>query len=341
MAETVLDQILFDLRNQAATHYPQRGEFKNLRVVGHTPKNDHFIYDACIDFAEGSERVAIKIYRPGKIAGSAKAVARQENNNLQYVNQTLAAKKKLDGIPRVLGDFSELGAVVTEKIAGLPVQSIIMKAALLPGFADNGSIALVAQRTGEWLKGFHKATADAPEPFDGGALITSLEKLCGSCKEEGLDEDSVHLILNGAQSALARNRKSLPSSAVLCDFSPLNIVVTETGVGFCDFAHMKPRGNSFEDLATFLASVEALEKYPFCNRTITGQIQESFMNAYGVSQSDAAILRVFKMKSLLGMFAQGRTVKESAVRKKVMWANVMKKFIHQAAQRSMSPVAAA
>ena len=60
-----------------------------------------------------------------------------------------------------------------------------------------------------------------------------------------------------------------------------------------------------------------------------------------LSQSDAAILRVFKMKALLGMFAQGRTVKESAMRKKVMWANVMKKFINQAAQRSMSPAAAA
>jgi hypothetical protein len=47
------------------------------------------------------------------------------------------------------------------------------------------------------------------------------------------------------------------------------------------------------------------------------------------------------MKALLGMFAQGRTIKENAVRKKVMWANVMKKFIHQAAQRSLAPVAAA
>jgi len=36
MAETVLEQILDDLRSQAVTHYPQRGEFKNLRVVGHT-----------------------------------------------------------------------------------------------------------------------------------------------------------------------------------------------------------------------------------------------------------------------------------------------------------------
>jgi hypothetical protein len=341
MSETVLEQILFDLRNQAVTHYPQRGEFRNLRVVGHTPKNDHFIYDACVDFAEASERVAIKVYRSGKCGGNAKAIARQENANLQYVNQTLSARKKLEGLPRVLGDYSELCAVVTDKVAGLPVQSIIMKAALLPGFADNGSIALVAHRAGEWLRGFHKATADGPEPFDSGALIASLEKLCRSCKDEGLDDNSIHMILDGARSALARSRKSLPSSAVLTDFTPLNVIVTENGVGFCDFAHMKRRGNSLEDLATFLASVEALEKYPFCNRSITGQIQENFLSAYGISQADAAILRVFKMKALLAMFAQGRTVKESAMRKKVMWANVMKKFIHQAAQRSMSPAAAA
>jgi hypothetical protein len=340
MAETVLEQILDDLRSQAVTHYPQRSDFKNLRVVGHTPKSDHFIYDVCIDFAAGSERVAIKIYRQGKNSCNAKSMARQENANLQYVNQTLA-KKKVEGVPRVLGYYSDLGAVVTDKVSGLPVQSIIMKAALLPGFADNGSIALVALRAGEWLRSFHKATADAPEPFDGAALIASMEKLCKNCQAEGLDDGAIEMIMNGARTALPRNRKSLPSSAVLCDFTPLNVLVTEKGVGFCEFARMKRRGNSFEDLATFLASVEALEKYPFCNRGITSQIQENFLDAYNVSQSDAAILRVFKMKALLGMFAQGRTVKESALRKKVMWANVMKKFINQAAQRSMSPAAAA
>ena len=339
MAE-ILEQILADLRNNATAHYPQRGEFKNLRVVGHTPKSDHFIYDVSAEFAEGTERIAIKIYRGGKVAGHAKAVARQENSNLQYVNQTVLAKKKLDGIPRVLGDYGDLGAVATDKVVGAPVQSIIMKAALLPGFADNGSIALVARRAGEWLKTFHKATADSPEPFDSTALLASLEKLCHSCKAEGLEEGSIQMILGGARSALARTKKTLPSSAVLCEFTPLNVIVTENGVGLCDFARMKRRGNSYEDLATFLAAVEALEKYPFCNRTITSQIQDNFLRAYGVSQSDAAVLRVLKMRALLGMFAQGRTVKENAVRKKVMWANVMKKFIHQAAQRSVAPAAA-
>jgi hypothetical protein len=341
MAETVLEQILADLRINAVTHHPRSGELKNLRVVGHTPKNDHFIYDVSADFAGGSERIAIKVYRSGRTGGNAKGIARQENANLHYVNQTVLAKKKLEGIPRVLGDYSEFGAVATDKVAGVPVQSIIMKAALLPGFADNGSVALVAQRVGEWLRAFHKATADAPEPFDSAGLFASLERLCHSCQEEGLDAESTQLILSGARSALARTRKSLPSSAVLADFTPLNVIVTENGVGFCEFARMKRRGNSYEDLAMFLAAVEALEKYPFCNRRITGQIQEHFLNAYNISQSDAAVLRVFKMKALLGMFAQGRTVKENALRKKVMWANVMKKFIHQAAQRSMSPAAAA
>ena len=339
MPETVLDQIIVGLRDRAAELYPNRGGLKNIRVVGHTPKNDHFIYDVCADFPEGSERIAIKIYRANKCGGNAKAVARQENGNLQFVQQAVA-RKKLDGIPRMLGDFSDFGAVVTEKIAGLPLQSIIMKAALLPGFADNGSIALVARRAGDWLKSFHKTTSEMPEPFDGDVLLASLEKLCKSCMEEGLDERSVKVILGGARNVLARTKKTLPSSAVLSEFTPLNVVVTENGVGFCDFGRMKRRGNSFEDLAQFLASVEALEKYPFCNRAITSQIQESFLDAYGISQVDSGILRVLKMKALLGMFAQGRNVKESAVRKKVMWANVMKKFIHQAAQRSLAPAAA-
>src|ERR1041385_1229967 len=222
MAETVLEQILDDLRSKSVTHYPQRSDFKNLRVVGHTPKNDHFIYDVCIDFADGSERAAVKIYRPGKTSGNAKSMARQENANLQYANQTLTAKKKVDGVPRVLGDYSDLGAVVTDKVSGLPVQSIIMKAALLPGFADNGSIALVALRAGEWLRSFHKATADAPEPFDGAALIASMEKLCKSCQAEGLDDGAIEMIMSGARASLPRNRKSLPTSAVLCDLTPLD-----------------------------------------------------------------------------------------------------------------------
>lgn len=341
MAENVnvMDQIVAALRQDGAAHYPGRGELRNVRVVGHTPKSDHYIYDIVIDFVDGSERVAAKVYRSGKSGpGVARSMAQIEADNLRTVHDVFS-RKKLSGVPRPLGDFSEIGAVVAEKLPGVPLQSIIMKAALLPGYADLGTLRESARATGDWLRRFHKATADMPAPFDGTELLGDLEKLCANCRTSGLDEASVRTILSGTKSILARSKKALPCSIVLNDFTPLNVVVGENGIGFSEFAKMTRRGNSFHDVALFLASVEALEKYPFCNRAITGELQEQFLEAYGISQQDEQVLRVLKMKALLSMFAQGRGVKESAVRKKVMWATVMKRFIAQAAERSLSPAA--
>jgi hypothetical protein len=338
MPETVMDQIVTELKRIGSSHYPGRGELRNVRVVGHTPKNDHYIYDIVIDFADSGERLAAKVYRASKCGQqAARTMAQMESGNLRKI-YAIFQERGLSGVPRPIGDFTELGAVVAEKFNGLPLQSIIMKAALLPGYADHGNLAEAARQTGAWLRDFHQSTQNEPLPFDTPALMKDLEKLCQSCKSSGLDDEAIRVILSGARSILDRSRKTLPSSAVLNDFSPLNVVIGD-GVGISDYAKMSPRGNSFTDVAQFLACVEALEKYPFCNRNITGQVQDEFIQAYGVSDAEADVLRVLKMKSLLGMFAQGRTVKESAIRKKVMWATVMKRFIQQAAQRSLAPAA--
>jgi len=339
MAENVMDQIVAELKSSGSRYYPDKTELRNVRVVGHTPKPDHYIYDIVVDFADGSERIAAKVYRANKCGPlGACGIAKQEAGNLERV-YSVFQKRKLSGVPRPIGDFTELGAVVAEKFTGLPLQSIIMKAALLPGYADRGMLQIAARKTGEWLRSFHKVTAEMSEPFDAAALLAELEKLCDSCKGEGLDDEAIATILSGTRSILARSKKNLPSSAVLNDFTPLNVMVGEQGIGMCDYAQMTMRGNSYNDVALFLASVEALEKYPFCNRLITTQVQEEFLDAYSATAGEQSVLRVLKMKALLKMFAQGRGVKESAVRKKVMWATVMKRFIQQAAQRSMSPAA--
>src|ERR1041385_2460086 len=93
MADTVLDQVLSGLRSTLTNQYPQRGALKNLRIVGHTPKTDHFIYDICADFEHGIERIAVKIYRPNRCGGNARGMAELENKNLQYINQVCFKKK--------------------------------------------------------------------------------------------------------------------------------------------------------------------------------------------------------------------------------------------------------
>src|SRR5207245_2959745 len=187
MADNVMDHIVAELRSSAATYYPEHGELKNVRIVGHTPKTDHFIYDVVVDFESGSERLAAKVYRASKSGQhTARSQARTESENLAHV-YSIFTKKRLDGIPRPIGSFCDFGAVVTEKFMGVPLQSIIMKGALLPGYADNGSLVMAATMTGHWLRNFQKSTAEMPEPFDSGALLSQLEKLCENCKSEGLD----------------------------------------------------------------------------------------------------------------------------------------------------------
>lgn len=337
MAENVMDQVVANLRENAVRYYPSHPELRNVRVVGHTPKNDHYIYDMVIDFADGCERVAAKLYRSTKDL-NARQAATSELNNLRFVYD-VAEKKNLIGIPRPLGDFSQQGVVVAEKLNGLPLQSIVMKAALLPGYADHGLLTVAARFAGDWLKRFHRATAESNIPFDGPAMQKELEHLCTNCKGEGLDDQSIQIILSGTKAILSKAKKSLPASAVLHDFTPLNVLVSEQGIGIAEYAKLEKKGYSYLDVAHFLACIEALEKYPFCDRDLIGEVQSAFFEAYEINPADEQILRVFKMKALLSMFAAGRNVKESALRKRVMWATVMKRFIHQAAQRSMAPAA--
>jgi hypothetical protein len=339
MSDAVLDQIVDSLRNSGTDSFPGRSELKAVRVVGHTPKVDHYTYEIVMDFANGSERVSAKIYRPTKTAAqSPRELACRELSNLQQISQKCAAGD-LEGIPRPIGDFSAQGAVVCTKINGLPLQSIIMKTALLPDFANDGVLDLAARRTGEWLRRFHGATARKPEPIDSKALFNEIERLCTKTQKDGLARESAKSILEYVGSSLAKVKKPASSSALLNEFSPLNVMISDHGVGFCEFASFTQQGASLQDAATFLAAVEALEKYPFCDRSLTSLVQDSFIRAYGVNAQEQQLLTVLKLKVLLTMFAQGRTIKESALRKKVMWANVMKRFVQNAAERSMAPAA--
>jgi hypothetical protein len=338
MADNALDQIVGDLRSSGPTYFPRYSDVKAVRVVGHTPKPDHYSYEIVVDFTDGSERVNAKLYRGKSGSRAHQDQAKQEAQNLQFAYET-ATKRKLNGVPRPVGDYAELGAVVSTKVNGLPLQSIIMKAALLPDGGNHALLESSAKQAGEWLQQFHKATAGIPTAVDVDAIMAEFAKLCAKARKDGLPEDSTDAIMANAKSVLSRHKRPLRSSAVLQEFVPLSVLIAEDGVGFCEFANLNQQGHSLQDAAMFLAAVEALEKYPFCNRNMTSLVQEAFVQAYGVTEQEEALLDTFKMKILLQMFAQGRLIKESAERKKVMWANVMKRFIQQAAERSAARVA--
>ena len=53
MPDNLMDQIAGEIRSSSAEWYPERGEARAVRIVGHTPKTDHYIYDLVVDFANG------------------------------------------------------------------------------------------------------------------------------------------------------------------------------------------------------------------------------------------------------------------------------------------------
>lgn len=338
MADSSLDQIVNDLRSCGSKYFPQHSEVRMARVVGHTPKSDHYTYEIVLDFAGTSERVNAKIYRGKNGSRSPQDSALREAEKLQFAHDT-AQRRGLSGVPRPVGDFAAMGAVVSTKINGLPLQSIIMKTALLPGDGNHQFLETAAQQAGGWLQRFHRASTAMSTPLDCTGILGEMEKLCVRAQKDGLPLESTEAILSKAKSTLGRQKRPLRSSALLHDFIPLNILVAQEGIGFCEFAGLSEQGLSLLDVAKFLAAVEALEKYPFCNRHITSRVQDAFLEAYGVTAQEAPLLDTLKMKVLLQMFAQGRVIKESAERKKVMWANVMKRFLQHAAERSAARVA--
>ncbi len=101
--------------------------------------------------------------------------------------------EKLNGVPRPVGDYAELGAVVSTKVNGLPLQSIIMKAALLlDGGLDHALLESSAKQAGEWLQQFHKATAEIPtKALDvDGDHGGSSQSCAREARKDGLPEDS-------------------------------------------------------------------------------------------------------------------------------------------------------
>ena len=228
---------------------------------------------------------------------------------------------------------------MSTKINGLPLQSIILKAALLPDFGNDGLLEMAARRAGEWLQHFHRATATMPAPFDADSFLAGMEKLCSKARKNGLPAESTEAIFGHAHATLGTLGETAALLRCVARFRAAQCPDFGERCRFLRLCQLRPSGHSLEDVAIFLAAIEALEKYPFCDRRITTLIQDTFMEAYGVSEQEQELLSVLKMKVLLQMFAQGRAVKESGVRKQVMWANVMKRFIQQATERSMARAA--
>ena len=260
--------------------------------------------------ASGSMRRSIAAEKPARRRHV--DLARRELDNLQRISQA-CAEHQLDGVPRAIGDFSALGAVVCTKINGLPLQSIVMKAALLPDFGNDGMLDHAARRSRRMAAPLSRCHRTRPlSPLTAKRCLPKFESSALRRKKMAWRRIRLQSILEyvGLVACQSKEAASVIGGAERVRSAERDDFRAWRGV--LRVRQLQSAGNSLQDVATFLAAVEALEKYPFCDRSLTALVQDSFLRAYGVNPQEQQLLTVLKLKVLLQMFAQGRTVKESA-----------------------------
>ena len=214
MAENGIDAIAMEIRNSAAEWYPGKGEARAVRVVSRTPRNGHYVYELAVEFNQQAERVAVKLYRAGRIAaGDARKVAAAEYSHLRRLWE-MAREQELEGIPRPLGDFSSRGAVANEKLVGVPLQSMILKAALIPGYAEVGQLQDAAAASGSCAVMPQSTVMTTATPSFPG-LVETFPGNLASFAQEGLmyDDDGAHLVISEAATGIRPYRSGAFASA--------------------------------------------------------------------------------------------------------------------------------
>ena len=70
MSDNGMEQIAAEIRLRGSEWYPQHGEVRAVRIVGRTPKPDHYNYDLVVDFAQRQRAAGRKSLLGGQVRGS-------------------------------------------------------------------------------------------------------------------------------------------------------------------------------------------------------------------------------------------------------------------------------
>lgn len=207
---------------------------------------------------------------------------------------------------RVVGDFSEHRAIVTEKVQGVKLNDLIRRHAsrLHPGSCLS-RLRQHCEEAGRWLRWAHERSHQGTRhPYPTRAFLDRLEQEALECVPLGLDPGLVRPILARARLILERHASGTwPVVAAHNDFTPENIIVTGRGIVVVDYQAAEPSATPYPDLAIFLTYLETFAKYPLYRATALRALQIAFLDAYGAPWLSPEVLALFEIQALLTLYS--------------------------------------
>ena len=225
---------------------------------------------------------------------------RAEYQLLSEICPQIDVRNALPCSPKIVAYFPERNLLVREWVHGRSLASALV------GARSFFPVRETLWRVGEWLGALHVATWDQER---GSPCDFLLEYFCrpkvASSIHSWVGFQAYDELLTLVHDVTRRNAGKTPLVITHHDFSPANVMLTESGFQIIDFASARP-GFAYHDTTLFQCFYEAL---PFWRRRLMSRLEpvdvqmDAFMDGYKSKtgelwEFDRQMLSLFRLRSL-------------------------------------------
>lgn len=251
---------------------------------------------------ERANAVIVKRITFSSKPGQAEATVLREYESLQMVRKHLPPEL-LETVPKPLMVLPDSKAIVLEPMSGTPLSLILKREAnRLIGPMRRRRMSFLGRLIGSWLGQLHQATRADPLQHDSRSFLAELERHLVIC--HGLTVDASARVWR-LMSDASHEIEGHPVSAAACqgDFIPQNMLIDENRLGVVDFEAFVQRDSIYEDVATFIAYVQALSTFPYYSRIALETLANSFLQAYGMAHNER-VLKLYLARALVVLISE-------------------------------------
>lgn len=231
-----------------------------------------------------------------------------EHENLARA-RTLLGLALGPSVPEPLLVLPKRGLLVTNKIAGVPLDLILKKYAnRLVGPFRTRALGETARRVGMWLRGFQDATHGEPVPYNRDSYLADLEKRLLKVQERGFEPSLIRQIFQKASLRSGPlNGRLISAAAKHGDFIAQNILIADGGgVGVVDFEGFIERETIYDDLGMFLGYLLVLGRRALYSPQSLDTVRRSFLAGFLADDTiDQTILDIYILKGAVRVIADG------------------------------------
>lgn len=253
---------------------------------------------------ERSCTVIVKRIHDSIKAENAIASILREFESLVTIRERLPAHF-LDTVPKPLVVLPDSKALVLSALSGTPLSVILKREAnRFVGPFRQMRMQTLGRLIGEWLRQFHESTRTDPIPHDSRVFLGALEERLVQCRTVGLAEGSIDNLRRLMTSASDRLEGHLvPAAARQGDFIPQNLLVEGGRLAVVDFESFCQREAVYDDVAIFLAYIQALSTFPYYSQAALRRLTDSFLQAYGPT-GEGPLLKLYLAGSLVVLVSE-------------------------------------